>query len=105
MSKQGFTPGPWAVEIGHEDCPFINIGGRYAIAKVYRETILNGPLPAAANANLIAAAPDLLEALETALKFLEISRRRRVAEGLEGPGLDRAIEMASAAIFKAKGEA
>jgi len=60
--------------------------------------------PAEANARLIAAAPDLLAALERAEPLLEITSRRRKEAGIEGPALDTVIAMARAAISKARGE-
>jgi hypothetical protein len=56
---------------------------------------------AKANARLIAAAPDLLLALETCLKNTEMRR----ASGFEsGPMIDYEIEIARAAIAKATGK-
>jgi hypothetical protein len=55
-----------------------------------------------ANANLIAAAPELLEALEDMLSGWRYIRRNH--GDLYGVGWDRAEEKAKAAIAKAKGE-
>jgi len=64
------------------------------IATVYH---FNGEL--AANARLIAAAPELLEALEAVIPDLE----HYVAT--HGPGPDKRLAIARAAIAKAKGGA
>jgi hypothetical protein len=55
-----------------------------------------------ANANLIAAAPELLGALEVALGWLEAARDEE-PEDCDNHGLDAAIEQARATIAKAKG--
>lgn len=61
-------------------------------------TLTNDPYPIAlANAHLIAAAPDMYEALEALAKF-------HLSGGHEGDA-DEAIGMATAALAKARGEA
>lgn len=59
------TEGPW--KIGHisEELIYIN-SPKATLAKVHEESYLNGK----ANAQLIAAAPELLEADKKALNFL-----------------------------------
>lgn len=66
MSNQGFTPGPWELELGRDNAP----RGLRGPAEVEHRNIINwngfsSPTKPAsmANARLIAAAPDLLEAL------------------------------------------
>ena len=61
---------------------------------------------ARANAHLIKAAPDLLEALQCALARLEISERERHYDHktFDSDANDLAIEMAIAAISKATGD-
>ena len=90
------TPGPWTIGDENNQHVEICIGDavanldrqdRYGLHMVFsREEML-------ANAHLIAAAPKLLEALENMMDG-----------GLEGP-TPQAIDMARAAIAKAKGEA
>ena len=97
------TPGPWWVDQGVDglDLPghvTINAKNKLALAQVVwvmEDDAAEGkPSPEReANARLIAAAPDLLEALENTLKFL-------VSETCEHP----AAVSARAAIAKAKGE-
>lgn len=91
--QSGHTPGPWRVNedtcviAGHADAPF-------AVAQVY--------MGSDANARLIAAAPDLLRALELALGQLEGSKP---LSGVHASSLRADIEIARAAIAKAKGGA
>lgn len=85
------TPGPWLVEhdtdiTGSEASPEIGCVGKVDIAHVYLRAV---PGKTEANARLIAAAPDLLEAL-------------RVAE--ESVGDLKALEIVRAAIAKATGD-
>jgi len=63
------TPGPWVIVSDDEGRCFINSGG---VIKAVVATC-DQPVSAehAANARLIAAAPDLLEALEAALNDLD----------------------------------
>ena len=97
MSKH--TPGPWLAQ------------GRYIGVKGHMSYIgecgdqngnwTNEPM-AVANARLIAAAPDLLEALKdmnSGWKYI-----RHSYGDLYGVGWDRAQEKADAAIAKAQGE-
>jgi hypothetical protein len=90
MSSQ-HTPGPWVIHRPNDSERIdINAEGSFYIAEV-----IGGMTAQEANAHLIAAAPDLLEALEEleALGSLELPQRR-----------DAALLKAKAAIAKAKGE-
>ena len=78
--KPRWTPGPWIAGWNNDACVV------WGIANVLGEN-------KAANANLIAAAPDLYDALAECVKWLEES-----AEG------ERATQLALAAIKKARGE-
>lgn len=88
------TPGPWFAQRAIKD-------GWYIVARDARQMVVHthdteeeyGPIDDA-DARLIAAAPELLEALENLLK---------VHEG-EGGTQHHAGDMARAAIAKAKGE-
>ncbi len=53
-----YTPGPWDVEEGY----LTAAGGRFTLGYLYKWE-KDAPKEAAANARLIAAAPDLLDAL------------------------------------------
>ena len=101
--KTGHTPGPWKVKWAGK---LVNMYGWC----VYPDSIKSYLLPIAwafpcdmeddgkkteeANARLIAAAPELLAALESLLSAAEE----------DGGDLDGPIEQAKAAIAKAKGE-
>lgn len=65
------TPGPWYVH-GSIISP-TPTGKRFAIAEVFRDSIET----ANANARLIAAAPDLLEACKQAVNALELAHGGR----------------------------
>ena len=88
MSKH--TPGPWAFD-NHEFGPFIRCSAGY---------IISGPVTKRPdgkdNARLIAAAPDLLEALRD-LVGMDVAYQR-------GPMVKKAVEAARAAIAAATGE-
>lgn len=88
------TPGPWT---NHgrgrlsPGFPHSAVAAKTLIARVYSEAF-GDPEQEAANANLIAAAPDLLEALEAASNYLRMA----------SPG--NAKKVIDAAIAKAKGQ-
>lgn len=81
------TPGPWAVGDGYEV---------YAITAYRSVAMVLGDEHAKANSALIAAAPDLLEALERCVREMKGS----ISFTHE---FDDAIEAARAALSKAKG--
>lgn len=94
----GHTPGPWVVrnydDDGREKHIMANVGGKSVSVAGYC-------LPA--DARLIAAAPDLLEAAADALAGWNYIR---AAHGdLYGVGWDRVEQALTAAIAKARGEA
>lgn len=98
MSNQGFTPGPWVIE---------KAADAYCIASVGNLVIMpsSGKVKhdnTEADAQLIAAAPDLLEALEDLAD--DISERFDMDDRSTNPGMKRAMEAARAAIAKARGE-
>lgn len=98
MSERKWTPGPWVIE------------GRPPNMKVF----FSGTIPGnrrspcmmldddqEANANLIAAAPDLFEALETLLrKFKNCAR----SHGNDDETIEEATAPTRAALAKARGE-
>lgn len=80
MTQTAHTPGSWETNV--DDFGASNTGGAYVgvyddfgktLAHVLCRDIVGsgGENPYAANARLIAAAPDLLEALEAALSYIE----------------------------------
>ena len=89
----GFTKGPWPVERTGDGKRYVVgnklVEGYYEVAEVYSDDC--DPDEAKANAHLIAAAPDMYEALEECVAFTG-------AHG--GP-----FAKARAALAKARGEA
>ena len=92
--RPAHTPGPWTIlpNTPHFVRAMHPAEGMQPVATVYH---FDGEL--AANARLIAAAPELLEALEAVLPDLE----HYVAT--HGPGPDKRLAAARAAIAKARG--
>ena len=104
MTQFKGTPGPWEIKPEEVDRPYIRIrgtrlGGRFKVANVlspnYDGVHHREADETRANARLIAAAPELLEALQGLLI--------RVADD-EEYGPEHAITIARAAINKATGE-
>lgn len=98
MSKDTHAPGPWTAR--HEP----DEGGEYAIqAKngIQVALTIGNTRTEAANAHLIAAAPELLEALQACMDFLEPMRFDRPSDDARAFELDK---LARAAIAKATGE-
>jgi hypothetical protein len=87
----GFTPGPW---LYCDDVPGAEMGYR-AIVDIEGTTICNPSPMGAGNARLIAAAPDLLAALEWALGQLD--------DDLDLDHQD-ALRAARAALARARGD-
>lgn len=99
MSEFKGTPGPWEMKPEEVDKHYIRIrgtqlGGRYKVANVltpfYEGVHEREAKETRANAQLIAASPELLEALQIICFFEDISSAQR--------------EIAEAAIAKALGE-
>ena len=90
-----FTPGPWVVSklIGVDDLGIVNVYGS-AVARIGNLDIANP-----ANAALIAAAPELYEALEWAIN--EIRNKNSYVTARQRLVL---FDQASAALDKARGE-
>ena len=95
------TPGPWRVGRGAQSDPFAIEAVTVTVAHVKGRRL--DPKTIEANARLIAAAPELLAALEDCEERME--RARRIADDL-CPGQWGILEAskARAAIAKAKGE-
>ena len=92
------TPGPWHVQGDHGKLWIETSGNDDTIAEVHRRAAKGSVYSckeASANAKLIAAAPDLLEALEDSLTALNIVY----------PNGSPVLNAAYAAIAKARGEA
>ena len=104
MSKH--TPGPWDTDVQEHDEPYMNI----TIRAKHRRKICSIDIDDApvqdynaeqrANARLIAAAPDMFEAIE---ETLQSAIKNRMHDSIEITS--DAVEMLRAAIAKAKGGA
>ena len=96
------TPGPWKVSELFADGEIIRVFRTYEVVTpeydVCADLPWGGPIRNEADARLIAAAPELLAALEAALASLE--GQRRVDQSNEDLA---AVYQARAAITKAKG--
>lgn len=94
----GHTPGPWVIEPGHS-VVFIRTADGSNIATTncchYWQEFTEQAL---ANARLIAAAPEMLEALEEAVGCLSEYENEMLAPGV------RILDGARAAIAKARGQ-
>lgn len=108
MAETKWTPGPWAVRVaGHR----INVGqdrnGRYynRVAEMATTATSNVAAEGLANAALIAAAPDLYEALQAMVTMQEQMARRPSGGGGVLPA-DYGIVRGKAhvALAKARGE-
>ena len=94
MAETQHTPGPWAYD--DEDGTISAHGGVVAETSHSDYTLKQD----ARNAGLIAAAPDMLEALRD---LTAAYRSARVALGYDEDGESDSLELAEAAIAKAEG--
>jgi hypothetical protein len=96
-----FTPGPWEISGGNLDIRS-NAGGMKFIARINQPAETNALTPtdqaSLANAHLIAAAPELFEALFALLSAIETT------QSIPGPKGQELRGMAHAALAKAKGQ-
>lgn len=104
MSENKFTPGPWLVTGGTFVYALNDYGTNSFWANIYAgsqggyKSAATSSEEIEANANLIAAAPDLLEALE---RIMDLG----IVEHQVGwPELELALSMSRVAISKARGE-
>ena len=100
--KEKFTPGPWETDIWGGACPerckewaFENMSVMSSDRSICMVQGDNDK-PVKANARLIAAAPDMYEALKLAIAFLDDSDHSTGAER-------DALDMAKASLAKADG--
>ena len=101
MSEHGHTPGPWRVD-GSPGVRQWIAAGESDLAVVFATDVqTRAALPLEANANLMAAAPDLLRAIE-ALRHL--ARCMATGPGWTQELFDEALKAADAAVEKTKGE-
>lgn len=101
MGKCKATPGPWRIEPGEHLAQWI-VGpkGQTLCCDEWRDVL---PDEANANARLIAAAPELLEALEGIIR-MECDDCSHVPADCTRACSEEKILMAKAAIAKARGE-
>jgi hypothetical protein len=100
MTEAAFTPGPWHhVNIGRDW--YVAEADRTVVAAIHPEVGSHAEAHFA-NARLIAAAPDLYEALAGLIGFAESAETKALVgdEGCLWP-----VEFARAALAKARGEA
>lgn len=93
-----YTPGPWRVN-GPQLSGTISVTSAHdgAVAVMIQHEVEGRAFPTEANARLIAAAPDLLAALESVLKHFD-------PWSMPGSDGERVVIEARAAIAKARGE-
>lgn len=116
MTQAQHTPAPWQVMPAEDDKDYIRIRGkqlgkRYKIANVlipvYTDSSIFEMDESISNARLIAAAPELLEALETFLKAKSVKEDINIdflqAKELSNQLVAEAWILADKAIAKAKG--
>jgi hypothetical protein len=98
MNNATHTPGPWATDGQFGFLDVVSSKGRIAMIDCDNDDIFGADIEA--NARLIAAAPDLLDALETAEKWVAQYR------GLDGhdAAARSMLAVITAAIAKAKGQ-
>jgi hypothetical protein len=107
MKKAAYTPGPWRLDSGCESAPgYIGISSpdgprrHYGLAQVVVEIECEAYPEGEANASLVAAAPELLEALRGCLAY----RNWQLAKGGEVPDELRDVwKNAETALAKARG--
>ena len=100
------TPGPWKVDSPPRTVTFepaFAVNGDYGPPLAFVLGSDDHP-EVRANARLIAAAPDLLEALEAALPWIDLARGSDLNTDASHEAIDRIEAQARAAIAKAKGE-
>lgn len=102
MDKPGYTPGPWKATRSNPaegyDCWLITANHRNNFEK-YLATVAGGASTSEANARLIAAAPEMFEALQNILLCPAI------LDELNGDNeTNNAVAKARAALSKALGE-
>lgn len=94
------TPGPWRMTAAK-----VMAGNGRAICLIENRKLHEGFQESSANARLIAAAPDLLAALQAVWKFFEPVYVSAMADDTERTAQDELIDTVRAAIAKATGEA
>lgn len=101
MSEHKFTPGPWFTHRERESSSTMYVEARIG-GGLIQEVAACGPtnegwLQTEANANLIAAAPDLYKALERLLSKFDIATTRMLID-------DEEFDSAYLALAKARGK-
>ena len=100
MTQTKHTPAPWNIAVGYSaQYHYITVPDVGVVAEVHKQS-----RNAEANARLIAAAPELLEALRDTCNTLYALRDHAIEQGLQASVEQMAIDKIIAAIAKAKGE-
>lgn len=102
MNEPKWTPGPWHRVIKMEG--FTAVGADALIARVFSPTFRDLPTEGA-NARLVAAAPDMYDALEHCVAELQVMQHKYQPVGGQGSLVAKAICRGLSAIAKARGEA
>ena len=106
--KTQHTPGPWVVDNKWEALTIKNIREMPMGNGTIEETILEisqGFVPNSKNIALIAAAPEMLEALETALRLLAVAENNNAFKDCALPLIgQKTIKQIESVLNKAKGE-
>ena len=108
-TKAQHTPGPWSYAVGafNDDDIGATCGGSilsdsgYYVAAVHND-VAGGDIVARANATLIAAAPELLEALSNLVRYSDDDEYGHAVD-MSLEGIEALMNAARAAIAKAEG--
>lgn len=100
MSESKHTPRPWWVDSDDSNGQAVVRSDHYEVATCWHHCVMSIEAEMRANALLIAAAPDMLEALKGVLPYMEQSENAGLIghEGCHWP-----VELVRAAIAKAEG--
>ena len=104
MSKPAFTPGPWQTDAECGDESVLGPdGAMVADCAIFGMRVNRTEHINRANARLIAAAPDMYEALLAAKVVIEMMERPEGMGGRVNAALDKRLAQIDAAIAKAEG--
>lgn len=103
MSKPAFTPGPWSWMRGLEPYSDQHTLSPGVLIANGTDGTPDGDAIDQANAHLIAAAPDMYEALLAAKVVIEMMERPEGMGGRVNAALDKRMAQIDAAITKAEG--
>ena len=105
MSKEKFSSGDWVVYIGHVslNCGFVSVccGDKTVYG---REMYKSTEIESIANANLIAAAPEMYEEIERDIEWLKEVKKSHVLGSFEYRSITFRVEAKNKLLAKARGE-